>query len=106
LIAAVKAQPSAKAYSLLVLVEEEETKDEIAINRWRHKEENSSMDYGWHCRQCKAPSSAWAPLCPVCLAIGEIDWGLFAKPQIVPPLASPEVTLKAIEVNPLAEIPA
>jgi hypothetical protein len=40
------------------------------------------------------------------LAIGEIDWGLFAKPQIVPPLASPEVTLKAIEVNPLAEIPA
>jgi HemY protein len=109
LIAAAKTQPSAKAYALLAKIEEQETGDEVAVSRWRHKEESASMDYAWHCRQCKAPSPSWALLCPACSAIGEMDWGLCTKPPVLPPQASLEApieTVESTEEKPLSEAPA
>ncbi len=81
LIAAVKSEPSAKAYALLAQIEEQETGDATAVGRWRHKSEHAAKDYGWHCGHCKASLSAWTVLCPACSGLGDVTWGLFEKPK-------------------------
>jgi HemY protein len=105
LIAAVKSEPSAKAYALLAQIEEQETGDATAVGRWRHKAEHAAKDYGWHCGHCKASLSAWTVLCPACSGLGDVTWGLFekAKPTDDIPSEAELAEKQDAEAPPLAE---
>jgi HemY protein len=85
LMASAKAQPSSAAYALLAQIEEQEGGEASVVNRWRHKAEETGMDYGWHCQTCGTTLAAWMPSCPRCNSFGEIAWAYARK--LMPPVS-------------------
>ena len=74
LVAAVKAAPSAVAYRLMALVEEQDGGDAAAIDMWKRLEGNAPAAETWHCQACGGVTEDWGLVCPQCAAVGKLSW--------------------------------
>jgi uncharacterized membrane-anchored protein len=74
LVAAIKAAPDARAFRLMIAVEEQDGADAQAIEMWRRREAEALAVARWHCTACAAESRDWGAVCPACSAVGTLAW--------------------------------
>jgi HemY protein len=79
LLAALDVRPSARAYSLLARLEEEEYGDRETARRWREQAAGAPADPVWLCRACGKEAAGWSLACPHCRAIDRLE---LAAPKV------------------------
>ncbi|BBK34598.1 HemY protein [Stella humosa] len=82
--AAIAERPSARAYALMAEVEEGETADAAATQKWLRLAAEAPAAEAWTCTSCGSVAPVWSAVCPSCGAVDGLRW---QAPASVPLLA-------------------
>ncbi|MGE0714193.1 MAG: heme biosynthesis protein HemY [Alphaproteobacteria bacterium] len=82
--AAAAARPSARAWTLLAEIEEQEKGDVAAAQHYLRRAADAPPAEAWTCTACGSVAPAWSTLCPACGAVDTLDW----RPPAAMPLAT------------------
>ncbi len=81
--AAVALQPSARAYRMLAQVEEGQSGDPAAGQKWLRLAADAPPSEAWTCGTCGTAAPGWSAVCPACGAVDGLKWQIRVAPPLV-----------------------
>lgn len=81
--AAIAEAGSPRAFELMAILEEAESKNTEAAERWRQRALREA-DFTWTCIDCGAERPNWTAVCPSCNSLGSFEWRQNQPDQALP----------------------
>lgn len=85
--AVIAERPSSRAYALMAEIEQAESGDPMAAQKWLRLAADAPAGEAWTCAACGTPAPAWSAVCPACGSVDGLRWQV---PAGVPLLARPQ----------------
>jgi HemY protein len=85
--AVIAERPSSRAYALMAEIEQAESGDPMAAQKWLRLAADAPAGEAWTCTACGTPAPAWSAVCPACGSVDGLRWQV---PAGVPLLARPQ----------------
>lgn len=82
--AVIAERPTTRAYALMAELEERESGDPLAAQKWLRLAADAPPAEAWTCTACGTPAPAWSIACPACGTVDGLRWQLPASAPLLP----------------------